>query len=296
MNHPVWPTVGVVIPVYNDWQRLQLCLQALAQQTYPAERWRVRVVDNGSDDWPANPQFPLPVEVIRQLQPGSYGARNRAALDWSVQVLAFTDSDCIPAPDWIEQGVRALALGSGHTLLVAGCIALEARFPQLPSVPEQLDQILGFDQARTVRRAGYGVTANLWVSQAGFQALGGFHSDTRSGGDRDFCERATAHGLRLIYSAAATVRHPARDWPGLLAKQRRIVGGRLSLAGASVAARLRVLLLSLRPVVSESWRVLRVGQLSHGRRLQLLTLVLWLRAAVLLEWLRLQCPGQQALR
>jgi hypothetical protein len=82
----------------------------------------------------------------------------------------------------------------------------------------------------------------------------------------------------------------------LLAKQRRIVGGRLSLAGASFAARLRVLLLSLRPVVSESWRVLRVGQLSHGRRLQLLTLVLWLRAAVLLEWLRLQCPGQQAFR
>jgi glycosyltransferase involved in cell wall biosynthesis len=296
MNHPVWPTVGVVIPVYNDWPRLQQCLKALAGQSYPAASFRVRVVDNGSTDWPTNPQFPLPVDVIRHSQPGSYGARNCAALDWSVQVLAFTDSDCIPAPDWLEQGVRALALGCGHGRLVAGCITLEARSPQRPSIPEQLDQILGFDQARTVRRAGYGVTANLLVSQAAFQALGGFRSDTRSGGDRDFCGRATAYGLRLVYAAGAIVRHPARDWSGLLAKQRRIVGGRLSLAGASATARLRVLLLSLRPVVSESWRVLRAGELSYGRRLQLLARVVWLRAAVLLEWLRLQCPGQQSLR
>lgn len=290
------PVVGVVIPVFNDWAGLQRCLRALARQTYPAAALRVRVVDNGSSDWPEQPDFPLPLEVIRHARPGSYGARNRAALGWAVEVLAFTDADCEPAPQWLEHGVQALQLGRQPAQLVAGRIVLTAQRPEQPTPAEQLDQILGFDQARTVRRGGFAVTANLLLPQAAFEALGGFRSHTRSGGDRDFCERARASGLPLHYAHAALVCHPARDWPGLLAKQRRIVGGRLSLAGAQPVGRLRVLALSLRPLVSESWRVLRQPALPLARRLQLLLRVWLLRGAVLLEWLRLQWPGQRPLR
>ena len=290
-----WPTVGVVIPVYNDWPGLQQCLQALAVQSYPAGRFRVRVVDNGSTDWPAVPEFPLPVEVIRHSQPGSYGARNRAALDWFVEVLAFTDADCQPAPDWLEQGVLALG-SSGPARVVAGRIELQAQRPDQPSLAEQLDRILGFDQARTVRRAGYGVTANLFVAQAHLQALGGFCSHTRSGGDREFCQRARAAGLLIRYAPASVVHHPARNWSGLVAKQRRIVGGRLSLASGAFIPRLTILLLSLRPLLSEGWRVIRAPSIPPVRRLSLLALVLILRWNVLIEWLRLQIPGHGPLR
>ena len=290
-----WPTVGVVIPVYNDWSGLQQCLQALAAQTYPSGSFRVRVVDNGSSDWPGAWEFPLPVEVIRHSQPGSDGARNRAALDWSVEVLAFTDADCQPAPDWLEQGVLALA-SSGPARVVAGRIELQAQRPDRPSLAEQLDQILGFDQERTVRRAGYGVTANLFVWQRHFEDLEGFRSKTRSGGDRDFCRRARAADFVLVYASACVVRHPARDWQGLLHKQRRIVGGRLSLATGAFIPRLTILLLSLRPLLSESWRVIRAPSILPVRRLSLLALVLILRWNVLLEWLRLQFPGREPLR
>lgn len=289
-------TVGVVVPVFNDWPRLQECLAALAHQTYPGALLRVRVVNNGSTDWPAHPTFPLPVELIDHAEPGSYGARNRAALNWSVDVLAFTDADCRPDPDWIRAGVAALQRSAGQPGLVAGRIVLEAARPEQPTPAEQLDQILGFDQARTVRRGGFAVTANLFVPQRCLQQLGGFHSGTRSGGDRDFCDRAVAAGCALSFAADAVVRHPARDWPELLHKQRRIVGGRLSLAGASLIHRCAVLLLSLRPIVSESLRVCRQRQLPWRRRLQLCALVLRLRAAVLLEWLRLQRPGGDPLR
>jgi GT2 family glycosyltransferase len=288
--------VGVVIPVFNDWEGLQRCLRALAVQTYPSALVQVRVVDNGSSDWPAQPRFPLPVEVIRHDRPGSYGARNRAAAQWAVDLLAFTDADCEPAPDWLDQAVAAVFAEAASPRLVAGRIALQAASATHPSAGEQLDQILGFDQERTVRRAGFGVTANLFVAQSTFDALGGFRRHTRSGGDRDFCERALAQGHQLIYAPGALVRHPARLWPQLLAKQRRIVGGRLALAGPHPLARLQVLLLSLRPIVSESGRVIRRRQLGWPRRLQLLLLVLLLRLGVLLEWFRLQWPGQQALR
>ena len=290
------PRVGVVIPVYNDWQGLQRCLQALTQQTYPPERWRVRVVDNGSDDWPAEPVFPLPVEVLRCPQPGSYAARNLAALGWDVDVLAFTDADCLPEPDWLLEGLACLDPAAVAADLVAGAIRLTARFSVAPSAAEQLDQILGFDQGRTVRRAGYGATANLFVRASGFHALAGFQAHTRSGGDRDFCTRALRIGSTLVYAPRARVAHPARGWSALVQKQRRIVGGQLALASPGVGPRLIVLGLSMRPLASEWWRVLRVPGLRGWRRWELLLLACRLRLAVLLEWARLQWPGQQPLR
>ncbi|MBV2352044.1 glycosyltransferase family 2 protein [Synechococcus sp. HK05] len=290
------PLVGIVVPVYNDWSRLQLCLQAMARQTYPSERLRVRVVDNGSTDWPSQPSFPLPLEVIVHRHPGSYGARNQAALDWDVDVLAFTDADCQPDPDWIAAGVVALQWRAQPPKLVAGRIVLEPQAPGYPSPGEQLDQILGFDQARTVRRAGFGVTANLLVSQACFQNLEGFHRRTHSGGDREFCHRAVAAGAQLLFAGAAVVRHPARDWSELVRKQRRIVGGRLSLAGDHPFARLKVLAQSLRPLISESVRVGRYQPLGWRRRGLLLSLVWRLRLAVLLEWIRLQHQSRTPLR
>lgn len=296
MTHDRQPLVGVVIPVYNDWTGLQRCLHALARQSFPSDLLRVRVVDNGSSDWPQQPSFPLPVEVIRHTKPGSYGARNQAAFGWGVDVLAFTDADCEPDAEWITAGVKALELGSVPPRVVAGRIQLVAQQPDRPSLGEQLDQILGFDQERTVRRAGFGVTANLFVPRVLFEQLGGFHRRTRSGGDRDFCQRAVSAGAGLIFSRESLVGHPARDWRDLVMKQRRIIGGRLALAVNSPAARFTVLLLSLRPLASESLRVCRYPQLDTLRRLRLLGLVWMIRWQVLLEWVRLQSRHQVPLR
>ncbi|HLO76693.1 MAG TPA: glycosyltransferase, partial [Magnetospirillum sp.] len=43
------PLVDVIIPHLNDHDRLALCLEALRRQDYPADRFTVTVVDNGSD-------------------------------------------------------------------------------------------------------------------------------------------------------------------------------------------------------------------------------------------------------
>ncbi|MFO7628558.1 MAG: glycosyltransferase family A protein [Prochlorococcaceae cyanobacterium] len=100
------PLVGVVIPVFNDWLRLQCCLEALARQDYPSARLRLRVVDNGSSDWPEAAHFPLPLELLHCSEPGSYRARNLAALNWDVELLAFTDADCRPAASPAPAGNR----------------------------------------------------------------------------------------------------------------------------------------------------------------------------------------------
>lgn len=55
--------VSVIIPVFNDSNRLKLCLQALERQTYPKHLYEAIVVDNGSD---ANQKTEVPVKQFFQ--------------------------------------------------------------------------------------------------------------------------------------------------------------------------------------------------------------------------------------
>ena len=50
-------TLGIVIPVYNDWNNLQKCLEAISILKYPKELLKVRIIDNGSNDWPKEVKF-----------------------------------------------------------------------------------------------------------------------------------------------------------------------------------------------------------------------------------------------
>jgi hypothetical protein len=105
-----------------------------------------------------------------------------------------------------------------------------------------------------------------------------------------------AAGAQLLFDGNAVVRHPARDWSELVQKQRRIVGGRLSLAGDHPLLRLKVLAQSLRPLISETVRVVRYQSLDWRKRMLLISLVWRLRLAVFLEWLRLQRQDRIPLR
>lgn len=40
------PFVTVIIPVYNDSERLAICLKALEEQTYALDSYEVIVIDN----------------------------------------------------------------------------------------------------------------------------------------------------------------------------------------------------------------------------------------------------------
>ena len=44
------PFVSVIVPIFNDADRLNLCLAALQTQSYPQSHYEIIVVDNGSDD------------------------------------------------------------------------------------------------------------------------------------------------------------------------------------------------------------------------------------------------------
>ena len=96
--------ISVIVPFLNEERYLGQCLAALEAQTFPRPDYEVICVDNGSSDCSVeiakhHPQCLLLHERTR----GAYAARNAALAVAQGEILAFTDGDCAPAQDWLEQ-------------------------------------------------------------------------------------------------------------------------------------------------------------------------------------------------
>jgi glycosyltransferase involved in cell wall biosynthesis len=101
----------IAVPVKNRREQMLRCLDALLAQDHPS--YEVLVLDNQSTDGTAEAclahaatsSVPVRVEVV----PGSLGhVRNRGGELARGTFVAFTDSDCAPAPSWLSAGTRAL--------------------------------------------------------------------------------------------------------------------------------------------------------------------------------------------
>lgn len=178
--------VSVLIPVYNDIERLEICLGSLDQQTYPKNLYEVIVVDNGSDD---NIEELVgnfdQIAYTYEDQPGSYAARNKGISVAKGDIIAFTDSDCIPKPDWIESGVSNI-LAAPNCGIVAGKIDIFFKNSAKPTAVEVYESVKSFNQRYNVENDKYGVTANLFTYKTVFENVGPFNSELKSGGDAEW--------------------------------------------------------------------------------------------------------------
>ena len=224
-NERALPPVSVIVPVFDDAARLVLCLRALAAQSYAGSA-EVIVIDNGSteDMAPIKAAFPA-VRWLFEAKPGSYNARNTGVAAAVGDVLAFTDSDCVPEPGWLAAGVEALA-GADAPAWVGGRIDLTTTRPSGLSPAELFDLAVGFPQERFVKQVHFAMTANMLTRAATMRAVGGFDGVLKSGGDREWGTRAWDRGFLGRYVDAAVVRHPTRSKPAEVLKRiRRVAGG-----------------------------------------------------------------------
>jgi cellulose synthase/poly-beta-1,6-N-acetylglucosamine synthase-like glycosyltransferase len=219
------PTITVIIPVYNDAIRLDKCLAAIAKQKYDLSLIDVRVVDNNSEQdiakVVANYSF---AKYLKETKPGSYVARNKALAAITSDLIAFTDSDCIPSKTWLCAAVDFLNNNTDYDA-VGGKIELFAH-STAPNLCEYYDIVIGFDQKNYIENEGFSVTANLIVKNNVLTKTGFFNSELMSSGDKEWCRRIVSKGFKLGYSHNAIVMHPARDnSKSILTKLRRLLGG-----------------------------------------------------------------------
>ena len=103
--------LAVVLPAYNEATLLPGVLAALAAQT--DRDFTLVVVDNASTDDTAAlaAAFPGEVEVVPEPSPGAGTAADtgfRHAIAGGATLLARTDADCLPAPDWVATARKLL--------------------------------------------------------------------------------------------------------------------------------------------------------------------------------------------
>lgn len=245
LSHGGLPTVSVIVPVFNGVNTLPGLLAALDAQRYPAELVQVIIADDASTDG----TFDLlrnhgdKITVVRaDTNRGSYAARNLALQVAHGDVVAFTDADCLPDPDWLSEGVKAIQRQSGG--LVAGAVCIDPIKPD--SAVQRYDQAFGIQQAFFALRQGFGATANLFAAREVFARVPGFDAELRSGGDRKFCKDCTAAGAAFSYAPDSRVRHEPRiSFRDLAVKQIRVSIGHVSIF--PLWSRYRIMPLRLMP-------------------------------------------------
>ncbi|MBT9316933.1 glycosyltransferase [Leptothoe spongobia] len=213
-----FPTVSVIVPIYNGETDLPGLIDCLLGQTYPADRVEYLLVDNGSCD--RTPTIltnaitqakatGLTLKHLNETQiQSAYAARNTGIRAATGEILAFTDADCYPDSIWIENLVQGfqndrIGLCVGEIKALPGNTWLEC-YAERKNIMSQKDTL-----AHSF--CPYGQTANVAIRACAFEKIGLFRPYMTTGGDADICWRLQRDGdWQLHYAQTAVVKHHHR--------------------------------------------------------------------------------------
>lgn len=252
--------ISVIVPIYQQWDLIGTLFDAMRKQSLPDGMWELIVVNNSSEEIPVIDNAPENIILLNCPKPGSYAARNVGAKKASGSLFVFTDADCAPEANWLEE-MYLEYIRSQDTSLLAGNIVIDQISSGVANIYELFDMATGLPQRHYVNK-GYAVTANLAIPKLIYDRVGGFDEERFSGGDAVFCQRAAGdHLFELVFLPNAIVHHPARNkWEDIATKIRRVKGGQVR--SGSALRRTKYLAITLLPPVWKLFRILRSERIS----------------------------------
>jgi len=194
------PRVSVVVPSLGLEPGLSRLLAALDAQTLGRERFEVIVALDGVPAGPADDAIVARgARIVRLAARGGPGAaRNAGERAARAELLAFTEDDCTPAPDWLE---RALARFDADAALEVLCGVTTK--PGDRPVHRQQDSSPLY------------LPTNLFVKRATFERVGGYSELYFDAArrlyfreDSDFGFTLEAEGAHIARAADVRVVHP----------------------------------------------------------------------------------------
>ncbi len=216
ITKPQTPDIAIIIPHYNDVDRLERCLIELMKNDLQGAE--VLVVDNNSPNPPdrLHDAFPA-VRFLGEAEKGAGPARNRGVQESTAPVLAFIDADCVPDTNWVAMA-RVVAPKAD---LIGGRVDVFDETPPPRSGAEAFEKVFAFDFKNYIEVQGFSGSGNLVTTRAVFEDVGPFRTVVSE--DSDWSYRATAKGYKLIYEDGLRVSHPSRsDWAALRRKWLRL--------------------------------------------------------------------------
>jgi O-antigen biosynthesis protein len=237
-----WPSLTVAVCTRGRPDDLAECLKYLDRLDYPD--LEILIVDNAPDDdanaevcrgWPR-------VRYVVEPRPGLDWARNRAVLEATGEILAFTDDDVRVDPDWAREIVVPFVTDPGVGAVAGLGVPLELETPAQLLFEEYGGASGGYTRIRMqggpewgVRgmwhyglMAPHGSGANMAFRRSVFDTVGlfdpalGVGTVTNGGDDTEMLFRVLAHGYGMVYEPRAVIRHRhRREYAGV---ERQIAG------------------------------------------------------------------------
>lgn len=96
--------ISVIIPVRNEEDKIERCLEAVFNQTIKPHE--VIVIDGHSTDKTVGNAKKFPVKILYEDYGTVGGARQIGVENARGDFIAFTDADCIPEKDWLENLIK----------------------------------------------------------------------------------------------------------------------------------------------------------------------------------------------
>lgn len=212
--------ISIIIPLYNNWQLSQNCLQSIAGGISAELSYEIILIDNASYDDTAQQIQKLATPTIRYVQNeknlGFARACNLGAQEASGNYLLFLNNDIIVLSAAITASYQALT-----TLPNIGIVGSRLLYPDYTiqhaglAMDENYDWwhiyrgYTGFHPLVLERRIFQAVTgAAMMLSALDFSHVGGFdESYLNSHEDLDLCLKIRQMGKEILYEPESVMFH-----------------------------------------------------------------------------------------
>jgi GT2 family glycosyltransferase len=199
-----YPTVAVVIPVFNGRLTIEACLESLFKQDYPSEKYEIVVVDNASTDGTPGllKRYQDRITLLSEPTRGPSAARNRGVRETSAELIAFIDADCMADAQWLRLLLHPLetpdvGISGGKILSKRPCNAVE-KFGE---------KIHDHQKAIEVYKPPYAISMN-WASPRKVLLEAGLYDEAFIRcEDVDLSMRIRQLGYELVYQPDAITYH-----------------------------------------------------------------------------------------
>lgn len=221
------PFVSVVVPALNCAGDVAGFAQAMRDQDYPADRFEVIVVDNGSSDDTFERSQAAGFTALRRAERGRARALNTGVQAARGEIVLTTDLSCRAEPQWIRTVVDTFA---AHP--AAGCVAgdiglLRTTGGAVIDFQERsryMSPLLALQRTQ-LPYMPFADGANASFRRRLFDEIGGFEESFVKAADVEICYRMfvlTEH--TLVFNRAALMLEPGEPSLRALLHQRFRMG------------------------------------------------------------------------
>lgn len=202
---PSVTSLSVIIPAYNAEETLRSCLSALHDQSLPKREYEIVVIDDGSTDRTPDIAKEFKVIYLFQTNQGPATARNKGVSVAQGSIVLFTDSDCVPDHNWLQEMVSPFS--DPEVMGVKG--AYRTRQTKLGARFAQAEFEDRYDLLQTYTSIDMIDTYSAAFRKEVLVKIGGFDESfsVANNEDTDLSYRLASSGYKLVFNFKAFVYH-----------------------------------------------------------------------------------------